>query len=86
MQTVLERAVVRGEIDPDRLSPPIASLPLDLVRHVIMKQSALPDPALVEIVDKAFMPLPDAKPATTSAAVSLPPSFPRPPEGPFGKA
>ena len=58
MQTVLDRAIARGEIDPDRLSPRIASLPLDLVRHdLIMNQSPPPDAALVEIVDAVFLPL-----------------------------
>ena len=57
-QVVLDRAVARGEIDPDRLSPRIASLPLDLVRHdVIMNRSSVPDDTLVEIVDRIFLPL-----------------------------
>lgn len=55
---VLERAVKRGELDPARLSPRIAPLPADLVRHdLIMTQSAMPDAELVEIVDKIFLPL-----------------------------
>ena len=58
MQIVLDRAVARGEIDPGRLSPRIASLPLDLVRHdLIMNRSPVPDPALIEIVDRVFLPL-----------------------------
>ena len=58
MQIVLDRAVARGEIDPDRLSPRIATLPLDLVRHdVIMNRSLVPDDTLVEIVDRIFLPL-----------------------------
>jgi AcrR family transcriptional regulator len=58
MQIVLDRAVARGEIEADRLSPRIASLPLDLVRHdVIMNRSLAPDDALVEIVDRIFLPL-----------------------------
>jgi AcrR family transcriptional regulator len=57
-QIVLDRAVARGEIDPDVLSPRIASLPLDLVRHdVIMNRSSVPDKTLVEIVDRIFLPL-----------------------------
>jgi AcrR family transcriptional regulator len=63
MQIVLDRAVARGEIDPDRLSPRIASLPLDLVRHdLIMNRSPVPDPALIEIVDRIFLPLLRAEP------------------------
>lgn len=58
MQTVLDRAAARGEIDPDRLSPRIASLPADLVRHdLIMNRASPSDAALVEIVDDLFLPL-----------------------------
>lgn len=57
-ETVLERAVERGEIDPGRLSPRIASLPLDLVRHdLIMNRAPIPDDTLIEIVDRIFLPL-----------------------------
>src|ERR1035438_654465 len=58
MQVVLDRAVARGEIEADRLSPRIASLPLDLVRHdLIMNRSPVPDSGLIEIVDNLFLPL-----------------------------
>lgn len=58
MATILERAVARGEIDRARLSPRIAALPVDLVRHdLIMSQSPVPEATLVEIVDKIFLPL-----------------------------
>jgi len=55
---VIERAIARGEIDPARLSPRIRSLPVDLVRHdLIMTQRPVPEAALVEIVDRIFLPL-----------------------------
>ena len=58
MQVILDRAAARGEIGPGRLSPRIASLPLDLVRHdLIMTLAPIPDSTLVEIVDKIFLPL-----------------------------
>jgi AcrR family transcriptional regulator len=58
MGLILERAVARGEIRPERLSPRIASLPVDLVRHdLIMTQKPVPDATLVEIVDRIFLPL-----------------------------
>jgi AcrR family transcriptional regulator len=58
MAAVIERAVERGEIDPNRLTPHIASLPVDLVRHdLIMNQAPVPDETLIEIVDRIFLPL-----------------------------
>jgi AcrR family transcriptional regulator len=58
MSLILERAIARGEISPGRLSPRIRSLPVDLVRHdLIMNQRPVPDEALVEIVDRIFLPL-----------------------------
>lgn len=64
MQAILDRAAARGEIDPDRVSPRIASLPLDLVRHdVIMNRSEVPDAVLIEIVDDLFLPLLGAGPS-----------------------
>ena len=51
-------AVERGEISPASLSPRIASLAVDLVRHdLIMNQAPVPDVTPVEIVDKIFLPL-----------------------------
>lgn len=58
MTAVLQRAVERGEIDPNRLSSRIAALPGDLVRHdLIMNRAPVPDNTLVEIVDRIFLPL-----------------------------
>ncbi len=58
MAAVIQRAVDRGEIDPGRLSPRIASLPVDLVRHdLIMSRAPVPEETLVEIVDRVFLPL-----------------------------
>jgi AcrR family transcriptional regulator len=58
MRTILERATARGEIDPRRLTPHIASLPVDLARHeLLINQAPVPDDTLVEIVDRIFLPL-----------------------------
>ena len=54
----IERAVARGEVDPARLTPRIASLPFDLWRHeVMMTLKPVPDHVLRQIVDDIFIPL-----------------------------
>jgi len=73
MALILERAIERGEIGPERLSPRIATLPVDLVRHdLIMTQALVPDATLVEIVDKIFLPLVRAKPGPRKTAGATP--------------
>jgi Tetracyclin repressor-like, C-terminal domain len=64
-ETIMRRAVDRGEIDPTRLTARIAALPFDLLRHEILMTLA-PDPPDVirEIVDNIFLPL--VTPASTT--------------------
>jgi AcrR family transcriptional regulator len=58
MQTILARAIDRGEIAAARLTPRIASLPTDLARHeILMTFGPLSDEAITEIVDEIFLPL-----------------------------
>jgi AcrR family transcriptional regulator len=58
MTTIIGRGVERGEIDPERLTPHIVSLPVDLARHyLIMNLAPVPDETLIEIVDRIFLPL-----------------------------
>jgi AcrR family transcriptional regulator len=58
MMTILERAAVRGEVCLERVTPRIAALPGDLVRHEILTtHAAVPDAVLTEIVDDIFLPL-----------------------------
>jgi AcrR family transcriptional regulator len=55
---VLRRGIERGEIDPERLTPRIASLPADLLRHeLLMTLRPASEETIVEIVDQVFMPL-----------------------------
>lgn len=56
--TILERADRRGEIQLDRITPRVASLPVDLVRHELFRtQAPVPEAILEEIVDDVFLPL-----------------------------
>ena len=58
METVIRRAVERGEIDPARVTPRIANLPFDLLRHeVMMTLAPVPKETIVDIVDDIFLPL-----------------------------
>ena len=68
MQTILGRAIDRGEIAANRLTPRIVSLPTDLARHeVLMTFEPLSDQAIKEIVDEVFLPLVSATHRRTSA-------------------
>jgi hypothetical protein len=54
----MQRAVDRGEIDPARLTPRIANLPTDLMRHeLMMTLQPIGEATLVDIVDNIFLPL-----------------------------
>jgi AcrR family transcriptional regulator len=56
--TILNRAAARGEVRPDRITPRIASLPGDLLRHEMQHPHGDPtDSFLAEIVDEIFLPL-----------------------------
>lgn len=55
---IIARAVERGEIDPDRMTPRIASLPFDLFRHeLLMTLKPVPGHVIRQIVDDIFIPL-----------------------------
>ncbi|MGK6320757.1 TetR/AcrR family transcriptional regulator [Sphingomonas sp. DT-204] len=57
-EEILQRGIDRGEIDPDRITPRIASLPKDLLRHeVIMTFDGVSDFVIYEILDQVFLPL-----------------------------
>ena len=55
---IVQRAIERGEIDPERLTPRIAALPGDLLRHeLLMTMKPVSEEAIAEIVDDIFLPL-----------------------------
>ena len=58
MRAVIDRAIERGEIDPDRASDLVLSVPADLVRERIMRTHQPISRTEVEaIVDEVFLPL-----------------------------
>lgn len=58
MDEILRRGVDRGEIDPAKLTPRIATLPADLLRHeLLMTLRPVPESTIAEIIDDIFMPL-----------------------------
>jgi AcrR family transcriptional regulator len=58
MRALLNRAVGRGEIAAEKLTPRLAALPFDLVRYQIMvRQQPVSEQDIEEIVDRIFLPL-----------------------------
>jgi AcrR family transcriptional regulator len=58
MMTVLRRASERGEVDLGKVTPRIAALPGDLLRHQFLITGwSVSDDFLSEIVDEIFLPL-----------------------------
>ncbi|MBK1696592.1 TetR/AcrR family transcriptional regulator [Rhodovibrio salinarum] len=58
LASILDRAVERGEIDPQKLTPPINSLLTDLHRHHAIMTFSPPPPELrTAWVDSIFLPL-----------------------------
>lgn len=58
LPTILARAVERGEVDREKLVPPLDSLLGDLFRGHVVMTFAAPPPALCEAwIDKVFLPL-----------------------------
>lgn len=67
IEQILERAVERGEVDPDRLTPRIVDLPFTLFRHeYIMTFRPLSEEVLEEFIDDIVLPL--IRPAHSSGA------------------
>lgn len=58
LESILQRGVARGEIDADKLTPPIASLLSDLFRHHALMNWSAPDADLRSAwIDSIFLPL-----------------------------
>lgn len=58
LDQAVQRAIDRGEIEPDQVTERIARLPVDLFRYeVLMTLRPLPDEAIEEIVDTVWLPL-----------------------------
>lgn len=58
MMVILTRAAERGEVRLEKVTPRVASLPGDLLRHQLLITRAPPSDAfLAEIVDDIFLPL-----------------------------
>ena len=63
MMTILRRAAERGEVDLGKVTPRIAALPGDLLRHqFLITGRSVSDDFLSEIVDEIFLPLVGAAP------------------------
>ncbi|MGH3584764.1 MAG: TetR/AcrR family transcriptional regulator [Pseudonocardia sp.] len=61
-ETMLQRAVSRGEVSAEVVTPRLASLPFDLFRHeVLMTHQPVGEDVITEIVDEFFMPLVTAR-------------------------
>lgn len=66
MDTIIQRAIERGEIDPSRASARIIKLPSELLRHeVLMTLAPVPTSTIVDIVDVVFMPLISGHPTSS---------------------
>ncbi len=64
IDTVMRRALERGEITATHLTPRISSLPFDLVRHeALMTLQPIARETILEIIDDIFLPLVGIRPA-----------------------
>lgn len=58
MQTILKRAVERGEIQEEKITERITTLPIDLIRNeVLTTYEPVTKKIIEEIVDEIFLPL-----------------------------
>ncbi|WP_340022134.1 TetR-like C-terminal domain-containing protein [Paenibacillus sp. FSL K6-1096] len=58
MTIILQRAVERGEVAPEAITPRMLTLPSDLARHEIMLYNApMSEETIASIVDEVYLPL-----------------------------
>ncbi|MGY4644302.1 TetR-like C-terminal domain-containing protein [Cellulomonas sp. URHB0016] len=58
VDTIVDRAIARGEVRADRLTPRTRTLAFDLLRHeALMRLGPVPDGVIDEIVDDIYLPL-----------------------------
>jgi hypothetical protein len=58
MMTILTHAAQRGEVRLDKVTPRIAALPGDLLRHqLLLARGSVSEAFLAEVVDEIFLPL-----------------------------
>ncbi len=58
LQTIVNRAIARGEIDGDKVTPRVITLPFDLFRlEVIGTMRRVPDHVCRQIIDDIFLPI-----------------------------
>lgn len=58
LKTILKNAELRGEVNLEKISPRVISLPADLLRYeIFITHAPISDNTIVEIVDDIFMPL-----------------------------
>ncbi len=58
LDTIVEKAIERGEVRAEAMTPRVRTLAFDLFRHeALMTLGRVPDQTLVAIVDDVFLPL-----------------------------
>jgi AcrR family transcriptional regulator len=63
LDTMVDQAVERGEVDRSVLTPRVVNVAFDLFRHeALMRLGPVPDDVMVSIVDEVFLPLATARP------------------------
>lgn len=58
LEVILQRGVARGELDAEKLSPRVTSVPIDLARNeIFFTLTRLSDQVIYDILDLVFLPL-----------------------------